>query len=256
MLPRCRRTIASAPAVVNATTGHDALKSSANIGSVATITGNPQNMLVGSLSKIPYARFAAELTPVALVGLALASAVICFLFRRELALATPATGVVRIRPLHRRLMTKPLLVAALMLAGFFAGVDPPLVAAAGAAALLVTRRVKPEKVWPRIDSQGCNRRSPQLRLTLRSAAEQADSEYDRHLLEGRRENRVVIVKAIEYLANALRQLGHGLRIARRRVPIGLGEDHVHADGRDTIVRETFDELGQQCSRPRPLTVCA
>jgi len=122
-----------------------------NIGSVATITGNPQNMLVGSLSGISYARFAAELAPIAVVGLALASLVICVLFRHELALATPATGVVRIRPLHRRLMIKPLLVAALMLVGFFAGIDPALVAAGGAAALLVTRRVKPEKVWRRID---------------------------------------------------------------------------------------------------------
>jgi Na+/H+ antiporter NhaD/arsenite permease-like protein len=122
-----------------------------NIGSVATITGNPQNMLVGSLSGISYARFAAELTPIAVVGLALASAVICVLFRRELAQARPATGVVRIRPLHRRLMIKPLLVASLMLVGFFAGMEPALVATAGAAALLVTRRVKPEKVWRRID---------------------------------------------------------------------------------------------------------
>jgi len=122
-----------------------------NIGSVATITGNPQNMLVGSLSQISYTRFAAELTPIAVVGLALASSVICVLFRGELALARPSTGVVRVRPLHRRLMIKPLLVAALMLVGFFAGVDPALVAAGGAAALLVTRRVKPEKVWRRID---------------------------------------------------------------------------------------------------------
>ena len=38
-----------------------------------------------------------------------------------------------------------------MLLGFFAGIDPALVAAAGAAVLLVTRRVKPEKVWRRID---------------------------------------------------------------------------------------------------------
>ncbi len=122
-----------------------------NIGSVATITGNPQNMLVGSLSGISYSRFAEELAPIAVVGLALASLVICVLFRHELALATPATGVVRIRPLHRRLMIKPLLVAALMLVGFFAGIDPALVSAGGAAALLVTRRVKPEKVWRRID---------------------------------------------------------------------------------------------------------
>lgn len=34
-----------------------ALATSSNIGSVATITGNPQNILIGSVSGIPYARF-------------------------------------------------------------------------------------------------------------------------------------------------------------------------------------------------------
>jgi Na+/H+ antiporter NhaD/arsenite permease-like protein len=123
----------------------------ANVGSTATITGNPQNMLVGSLSGISYTQFAARLAPVAIVGLVLASATICLLFRRELAYATAPPKPARIRPLHRRLMIKPLLVAAAMLVGFFAGIDPALVSAGGAAALLVTRRVKPEKVWRRID---------------------------------------------------------------------------------------------------------
>jgi Na+/H+ antiporter NhaD/arsenite permease-like protein len=136
-----------------------AVATGSNIGSVATITGNPQNMLVGSLSGLPYATFTTRLAPVALVGLAIDAAVICWLFRRELAVATapPRPAVARsakagrIRPLHRRLMVKPLLVAALMIVGFFAGIEPALVAAGGAAALLVTRRVKPDKVWRRID---------------------------------------------------------------------------------------------------------
>ena len=128
-----------------------AVATGSNIGSVATITGNPQNMLIGSLSGVPYATFTGRLAPVALAGLAIDAAVICWLFRRDLARATAPPRPARIRPLHRRLMAKPLLVAALMIAGFFAGVEPALVAAAGAAALLVTRRVKPDKVWRRID---------------------------------------------------------------------------------------------------------
>ena len=40
----------------------------ANVGSVATITGNPQNMMIGSFSRIPYGEFAAALAPVAAVG--------------------------------------------------------------------------------------------------------------------------------------------------------------------------------------------
>src|SRR5436190_871727 len=41
-----------------------------NAGSTATITGNPQNMLIGSLSGIPYVQFLIELGPVAVAGLA------------------------------------------------------------------------------------------------------------------------------------------------------------------------------------------
>ena len=41
------------------------------MGSVATITGNPQNMMVGSFSGIPYRQFLAILAPVAAVGLVL-----------------------------------------------------------------------------------------------------------------------------------------------------------------------------------------
>jgi Na+/H+ antiporter NhaD/arsenite permease-like protein len=40
-----------------------------NVGSVATITGNPQNMMIGSLSHIGYAAFKAALAPVTLIGL-------------------------------------------------------------------------------------------------------------------------------------------------------------------------------------------
>lgn len=39
-----------------------------NVGSVATITGNPQNMIVGSLSRIHYGSFVAALAPVAVAG--------------------------------------------------------------------------------------------------------------------------------------------------------------------------------------------
>src|SRR6185503_13588275 len=54
-----------------------AVATGSNIGSVATITGNPQNMLVGSLSGISYTHFASALAPVALVGLGLAAGLIC-----------------------------------------------------------------------------------------------------------------------------------------------------------------------------------
>src|SRR3954449_115101 len=46
-----------------------AVAMASNVGSTATITGNPQNMIIGSLSRIPYGTFAAALAPVAGVGL-------------------------------------------------------------------------------------------------------------------------------------------------------------------------------------------
>src|SRR5207245_1021184 len=46
-----------------------ALATAANVGSVATLTGNPQNMLIGSFSAISYRAFLLREAPVALVGL-------------------------------------------------------------------------------------------------------------------------------------------------------------------------------------------
>ena len=47
-----------------------AVAMASNAGSVATITGNPQNMMIGSFSHIGYRTFAAALAPIALIGLA------------------------------------------------------------------------------------------------------------------------------------------------------------------------------------------
>jgi len=47
-----------------------------NIGSAATITGNPQNILLGISSGIPYLTFLARLGPVSLLGMAIAVVVV------------------------------------------------------------------------------------------------------------------------------------------------------------------------------------
>ncbi|RPI23031.1 MAG: anion transporter [Acidobacteria bacterium] len=61
-----------------------ALATSANIGSVATIIGNPQNALIGLRSKIPFLEFSARLWPVAAVGLGLAFGLILWRYRAEI----------------------------------------------------------------------------------------------------------------------------------------------------------------------------
>jgi Na+/H+ antiporter NhaD/arsenite permease-like protein len=56
-----------------------------NVGSTATITGNPQNIMIGSFSHIPYTKFALALGPVALVGLIITVVLIALLHRAEFA---------------------------------------------------------------------------------------------------------------------------------------------------------------------------
>jgi Na+/H+ antiporter NhaD/arsenite permease-like protein len=128
-----------------------ALATASNIGSVATITGNPQNMLIGSLSGLSYTAFAFPLLPVALFGLALDAAWIWWLFRHELHPGPAESQARPPRPIHRAMMAKGLIVAGAVLGGFLAGYDPAKTAAAGAAVLLLTRRVKPEKIYRQID---------------------------------------------------------------------------------------------------------
>jgi Na+/H+ antiporter NhaD/arsenite permease-like protein len=68
------------------------LATAANIGSTATITGNPQNMIIGSLSQIPYGHFALRLAPVAVTGLLidyLTIAVICRDLLRHVKIDAP-----------------------------------------------------------------------------------------------------------------------------------------------------------------------
>jgi Na+/H+ antiporter NhaD/arsenite permease-like protein len=128
-----------------------ALATASNIGSVATITGNPQNMLIGSLSGISYAEFSASLAPVAIVGLTLDAAILFWLFRKDLV-PNPVEPMGRgPRPIHRAMMTKALLVSGGVLVGFVLGYEPALVAIAAAAVLLITRRVHPEKLYGKVD---------------------------------------------------------------------------------------------------------
>ncbi len=81
-----------------------ALAMSANLGSVATLVGNPQNMIIGHLSKIHFLRFSASLVPVALVGLVVQYAVLRVGFRKVLGQAVIQRPTTPPPPLDRRLL--------------------------------------------------------------------------------------------------------------------------------------------------------
>jgi Na+/H+ antiporter NhaD/arsenite permease-like protein len=128
-----------------------ALATASNVGGVATLTGNPQNMLVGSFSGIGYRAFLGAEAPVAVVGLACVYGVLWLAYRDQLpAFLAPAGPDARL-PLHYPLMRKTGVVVLVMLGGFLAGVPVALVAIAGAAYTLLTRRVKPEKVYREVN---------------------------------------------------------------------------------------------------------
>jgi Na+/H+ antiporter NhaD/arsenite permease-like protein len=128
-----------------------ALAMSANLGSVCTLVGNPQNMIIGQLSGLPFGRFTLALLPVAALGLAIAYVILRFGFRRELAAARiqPApAGEVR---LDRRLVRLALIVLAGVFAGFLAGWNLAWTALAGGAVLMVLARRDTHEVLKQVD---------------------------------------------------------------------------------------------------------
>jgi Na+/H+ antiporter NhaD/arsenite permease-like protein len=127
------------------------LVSAANIGSTATIIGNPQNMIIGIASGIPFVTFTAYLAPVALAGLLVAWLVLILVYRNEfspgrLEIHTPISAQT-----YPPLLQKSALAALLMVVAFVAGAPIPLAALGAAALLLITRRVKPRRVFLELD---------------------------------------------------------------------------------------------------------
>ena len=128
-----------------------AVAMASNMGSTATITGNPQNMIIGTTSRIAYTAFAAALTPIAVVGLVLVVAVTAGLFWREFAGHARFTMKPEGVRIHQGQMIKAAVVALLVIALFFAGMPVAEAAILGGALMLITRAVKAAKVYREID---------------------------------------------------------------------------------------------------------
>jgi Na+/H+ antiporter NhaD/arsenite permease-like protein len=126
-----------------------ALATGANTGSVATLVGNPQNILCGSLGKLRFAPFLLHMLPVALVALAINHALLLLVFRKEL------DGPLPPEPNPPRLLTVrsgvTLLVVLTTVVIYTAGGSLAFTALGGFAVLLVVHRREPATVWERID---------------------------------------------------------------------------------------------------------
>ena len=128
-----------------------ALAMSANLGSVATLVGNPQNMIIGNLSKIPFTHFSAALLPAAVAGLAIQYAALRWGFRRILREAVIHPGDAPPGPLDRRLMFLAFAVLALVFLGFVAGLNLAWTALAGGALIMVLARRDTHEVLKLVD---------------------------------------------------------------------------------------------------------
>jgi Na+/H+ antiporter NhaD/arsenite permease-like protein len=127
-----------------------AVATASNIGSVATITGNPQNMLIGSYSHMHYRDFLAHLGPVAFFGLVFDWFVLHLLFRRELSGAARDQSF-ELPPLQLASLWKPVLVMAAVVVAFLLGVPPAFASALGAAVLLISRTTEAHKLYGEVD---------------------------------------------------------------------------------------------------------
>ncbi|MCS4542335.1 MAG: SLC13 family permease, partial [Euryarchaeota archaeon] len=80
----------------------------ANIGSVATIVGNPQNMLIGISSNITFAKFSMYLAPVSIVSLLIAFSVLVLFYRKEVSQPISKIGIPEFQVKNPVLMKKAL----------------------------------------------------------------------------------------------------------------------------------------------------
>ncbi|MBI5384478.1 MAG: anion transporter [Verrucomicrobia bacterium] len=129
------------------------LAMSANIGSVGTLVGNPQNMIIGHLGKehLTFANFSASLLPVAAVGLGIQYAVLRLGFRKLLAGAVIHRDDAPPRTLDRRLIAVSFAVLALVFVGFLCGLRLAWTALAGGALVMVLARRDTHEVLKLVD---------------------------------------------------------------------------------------------------------
>lgn len=127
------------------------LATGANAGSAATIVGNPQNMIIGTASKIPFLQFALYCSVPAVLGIIAIIIVIRILYRGEFSDTRLPEFVESDNRVYKPLLIKSSIALCLLIAAFFFNVPVTLAAFGAAAILLFTRRIKPERVFAEID---------------------------------------------------------------------------------------------------------
>jgi Na+/H+ antiporter NhaD/arsenite permease-like protein len=126
-----------------------AVATGANTGSVATLVGNPQNMLCGLLGGLEYREYLIVAGPIALLGLACNHAILWWFFRKTLqghGLSTTSERVVL--PVRNRITVGVILATTV---AFSLGADLAWTAVTGFGILLLVHGSDARAVWSRID---------------------------------------------------------------------------------------------------------
>jgi len=126
-----------------------------NIGSAMTITGNPQNILIGMQSGIPYTYFLLHLLPVSLIGMILIVVTIKLLFKKEFRKETDLKFQEDDFNYDFKSMriSVPIFMGIILLF-FFSHtfyISIPLIALTGASLILIFGKIKPSKVIKEVD---------------------------------------------------------------------------------------------------------
>lgn len=128
---------------------------SSNIGSAMTITGNPQNMLIGITSGIDYATFFFRLLPVSLLGMGMTVFVVKGFYRshfRNGAVITADSHQFEYKYGSMKFSVPVFLgVVLFFFLGKLLSLSIPVIALAGAALILLFGKVKPSKVIKNVD---------------------------------------------------------------------------------------------------------
>lgn len=129
-----------------------ALATGANTGSVATLVGNPQNMLCAQLGGLTYGDYALRMVPLAVIALALNHAVLWVAFRPVLAApAAPTPQAETAPPPFRAAHAVTLGVVGLTALLYTLGAPLAWTAAGGFVVLQLLHRRDARAVWPHID---------------------------------------------------------------------------------------------------------
>lgn len=130
------------------------LAMSSNVGSVVSLTGNPQNMLVGQFGQISYLEFLLWMLLPGIAGMGALLLILRWRYHRELQIeieVPPSAGETPEGLIDRALLKKTLVVLSLVLIGFVATSQLALVSMAGAGLLILWTGIPASKVLARVD---------------------------------------------------------------------------------------------------------